>query len=74
MQIELTAEQEAELSRIAAEEGKPAQEVALDVFTRALAAEARFIAAVKRGQDDARRGNFVEPSELWADIERILQA
>ena len=73
MQINLTAEQVAQLSQIAAQEGKAADEIALEVFSRGLAAEAHFIAAVKIGQDAARRGDFVEPSEVWAGVEEILR-
>jgi predicted transcriptional regulator len=74
MQIHLTAEQEAQLSQLAAEEGKNTDELAREVFSRGLAAEAHFIAAVKIGQDAARRGDFVEQPQVWADIERILQS
>ena len=74
MQIHLTAEQEAQLSQIAAHEGKNADQLAGEVFTRGLAAEAHFISAVKLGQDAARHGDFVDQPEVWADIERILQA
>jgi len=74
MQIELTAEQEVQLSQIAAHEGKATEELAREVFSRGLAAEARFLSAVKIGQDAALRGDFVEQSALWADIETILQS
>jgi predicted transcriptional regulator len=73
MQIDLTAEQEAQLAQIAAHEGKGADELAREVFSRGLAAEAHFIAAVKIGQEAASRGDFVEQSEIWADVEQILR-
>jgi predicted transcriptional regulator len=73
MQIDLTAEQEAQLSEIAAHEGKGADELAREVFSRGLAAEAHFIAAVKIGQEAASRGDFVEQSEIWAGVEQILR-
>jgi predicted transcriptional regulator len=74
MEIKLTAEQAAQLSAIAAQVGKGADEVAQDVFLRGLAAEADFIAAVKVGQDAARRGDFIEQSEVWSDVEKLLQS
>jgi hypothetical protein len=74
MQINLTPEQEALLSQIASHEGKGADEIALEVFSRGLAAEAHFIAAVKIGQEAARRGDFVEPSEVWDGIEEVLRS
>ncbi len=74
MQIKLTAEQAAQLSTIAAQVGKGADEVAQDVFLRGLAAEADFIAAVEVGQDAARRGDFIDQSEVWSDVEKLLQS
>lgn len=74
MQIDLTAEQEAQLSQLAAQEGRDANELAREVLSRGLAAEAHFLTAVKTGQEEARRGDFVEASEVWLDVERILQA
>jgi hypothetical protein len=74
MQINLTPKQEAQLSQIAAHEGKGKDELALEVFSRGLAAEAHFIAAVKIGQEAARRGDFVEQSEIWTGIEQILRS
>jgi predicted transcriptional regulator len=74
MQITLTAEQEAQLSQIAATEGKAADELAREVFSRGLAAEAHFIAAVKVGEEAADRDEFLEPSEVWIAIEKTLQS
>jgi hypothetical protein len=59
---------------LAAHEGKATEELAREVFIRGLAAEAHFFSAVKLGQDAARRGDFVEPSTLWTEIESILQS
>ncbi len=73
MQITLTPEQEAELSRIAGQQGKQADEFAREVFSRGLAAESHFISVVGIGQDAARRGDFVEQSDVWANVERSLQ-
>jgi predicted transcriptional regulator len=74
MQISLTHEQEAQLSQIAAQEGKPADELAREVFSLGLAAEAKFLAAVKIGQDAARCGDFVEHSDVWAGVEQVLES
>ncbi len=74
MQITLTAEQEVQLSQMAAHEGKAADELAREVFSRGLAAEAHFLSAVKLGQGAALRGDFIEQSALWSDIEAALQS
>jgi Arc/MetJ-type ribon-helix-helix transcriptional regulator len=36
--------------------------------------EARIAEGVKRGMDDAERGNFVDAPEVWAGVEKILQS
>jgi hypothetical protein len=64
MQIVLGLEQEAQLTAIALQEGKSANELANGVFTRGLAEEAHFLAAVKAGQDAARRGDLVEQQSV----------
>ena len=66
MEVSLTAEQEAQLSQLAAQEGKSEHELAREVLV-CLAAEAHFIAAVKIGEHAACCGDFVEQSEVWAE-------
>jgi predicted transcriptional regulator len=73
MRITLTDEQEAQLSQIAAQQGKARDELACEVFTRGLAAEAHFLDAVRIGQEAAQCGDFVEQSEVWAAIEQVLE-
>jgi predicted transcriptional regulator len=73
MQITITREQEAQLTRIAAQEGKHAEELAREVFSRGLASESHFLAAVRSGQEAAQRGDFVEQDRVWADIEEVLE-
>lgn len=58
MEINLTVEQEAQLSHIAALEGKDADELAREVFLRGLKAKATLIASRSRnaqGQEAAAR-------------------
>jgi len=74
MEIYLTPEQESELSYLAAVEGKRQEDVAREVLGEGLAAKAQFISAVQAGREAARRGEFVEPSALWADVDAILNS
>ena len=74
MQITLTDEQQSQLSLLAAEEGKRSDELVQDLLNRGLAEEARFVTAVKLGQDAAKRGDFIDASQVWAEIEQVLQA
>jgi predicted transcriptional regulator len=74
MAVQLSAEQEAQLSRMAAQAGREVDELAREAVDRYLAEEARFHAAVQAGQDAAARGDFVPASEVWANVERELEA
>jgi predicted transcriptional regulator len=74
MEIYLTPEQQSQLSRLAVQEGKGEVELAREVLSRGLAAEAHFISAVNAGREAALRGDFVESSEVWAGIEGVLNS
>ena len=74
MVVQLSIEQEAQLSQIAAQAGRSADELAREVVARYIADEAQFRAAVQAGIEDADRGNFVPTEEIWAAIELELQA
>jgi len=71
--LHLSDEQEAELSRIADQTGRSAEELAREVLERYLTEERRFRAGVQAGLDAADRGEFVETSEVWARVERALK-
>ena len=74
MEVLLSVEQEAELSRIADQTGKSADELAREAVDRYLTEESRFHARVRAGLDAAARGDFVPTSEVWARVERELKA
>ena len=71
MQIELTFEQEKQIVRIAAQEGRSVDEVASELFGRFLDDEARFIAAVKLGEAELDRGVYVSDQEVGALVRRL---
>jgi len=74
MTIQLTAEQEARLSEIAAQAGRSVDDVAREAVDRYLAEDAHFRAAVQEGIDAADCGEFVPTSEVWERVERELQS
>jgi predicted transcriptional regulator len=74
MEVQLSVEQEAELSRMADQTGRSADELAREAVDRYLTEEARFRAGVQAGLEAAARGDFVPTSEVWAAVERALQA
>ena len=69
----LSVEQEAQLSRMAAQAGRGTDELAREALDRYLTEEACFHAAVRAGQDAASRGDLLPASEVWANVERELQ-
>ena len=73
MELKLTPEQETQLSEVARLEGKATEQLAQELFSHALSEEARFLAAVEEGREAARRGFFLEPDEVWARVEQVLQ-
>ena len=74
MTIQLTAEQEARLSQIASQAGRPVEDLAREAVDRYLADDAHFRVAVQEGIDAADRGELLTPSEVWQRVERALQS
>jgi predicted transcriptional regulator len=73
MEVQLSVEQEAELSRIADETGRNTDELAREALDRYLMEETRLLSAVRAGRDAAARGEFVGTHEVWARVERALK-
>ena len=74
MEVHFTPEQEAQLSRIASHNGTDAEQVVKETINRMLENQARFLAGIQKGIATAERGEFVEPAEVWANVEKILQS
>jgi predicted transcriptional regulator len=73
MEVQLSAEQEAQLAEIATKAGTNPERLAKDVLVRYLDDEARFLAAVEKGIAAAERGEFIEEEEMDARIERMFK-
>jgi predicted transcriptional regulator len=74
MRIELTLEQEDQVARIAAQEGRDVGEVARDLFSRFLSEESRFVAAVKLGEAELDAGGFVTHEDVGVSVRRLREA
>jgi predicted transcriptional regulator len=74
MEVPFTPEQEAELSRIAGYNGTPAEQLVKQAALRLVEEEARFRAGVRRGLDQADRGEVLDHEEVKARIQRLLQS
>ena len=74
MQVEFTAEQVRQLSKIAAHAGMDPENLVNEAALRLVEEDARFLAAVQRGIDQADRGELIDHEEVVARIERRLRA
>jgi predicted transcriptional regulator len=74
MEIRLAADQEADLTALAARAGRSAEELAQEAISRFLNQEAHFAEAVRLGIAAADRGEFVPSEQVWESVERILQS
>ena len=73
MEVQLTPEQEAQLTQMAAQAGTNPERFVKDVLVRYLDDEARFLAAVEKGIAAAERDEFIEEQEMDARVERMFK-
>ena len=74
MEMPFTAEQEAQLARMATKSGTEAPHLVKDAALRLLDEEARFLSAVREGIAQAGRGKFIEEKEVDARLEQMLRS
>jgi predicted transcriptional regulator len=74
MEVPFTADQEAELARMATKSGTDAAHLVKNAALRLLEEDARFRAAVQEGIAQADRGLFIEEDEMDARLEKMLQS
>jgi len=74
MEVHLTPEQETKLSRLAMDKGRDADSLAQEVLGYYLENESRFVEAVKLGEAELERGEYLTHEEVGARIERLLQS
>ena len=74
MDVPFTADQEAQLARMAIESGTDAPHLVKDAALRLLEEDARFRAAVREGIAQADRREFIEEEEMDARFEQMLRS
>jgi len=74
MEILFTPEEEARLSQIAAQSGTNAEQLVRDAARYVLEEDAKFRAAVRKGIEQADRGEFIEEEEMDARVKRMFQS
>jgi len=73
MEVHLPKQQEAELNALAAQTGRPADELVQEAVSRLLAHNEWFRQQVQIGMDQIARGEFFEEEEMDARVERMLR-
>jgi predicted transcriptional regulator len=73
MEVRFTPEEELRLAKIATQEGLDPAELVKDAALRLLEEDARFRAGVRKGIEQADRGEFVEEEEMDARVKRMLE-
>jgi predicted transcriptional regulator len=74
MEVHFTAEQEAQLSRIASTMGADPEQLVKDAALRLLQEETRFAEAVKVGESQLDRGEYLTHEEVGESIERLFHS
>ncbi len=72
MEVQFTPEQEARLGQIASVEGVAPSRLVQDAALLLIEDDRRFLAAVRKGIDQADQGMFVDEAEMDARISRML--
>jgi predicted transcriptional regulator len=74
MEVHFPPDIETRLRQLASANGKDAEQLVKDTVARMLENQARFIAGVQRGIEQADRGEFVEHEDVLNRIDRLFHA
>jgi predicted transcriptional regulator len=74
MEVHFTPEQEAQLSKIATTTGTDAEQLVKEAALRLLQEETRFVEAVKLGETQLDRGEYLTHEEVGESIERLFRS
>ena len=74
MEVHFTPEQEAQLSQIAHYSGTDMEQLVKDAALRLVEDDAKFLAGVRRGVDQANRRELLSHRDVKARIEHLLQS
>jgi predicted transcriptional regulator len=72
MEVRFSPEQEDRLSKIATREGLDPEELVKDAALRLLEDDSRFRDGVRKGLEQADRGEFIEEQEMDARVKRMF--
>jgi predicted transcriptional regulator len=72
MEVHFSPDQIAQLAQIAAQEGVDTEKLVKDAALKLLLDDDHFRAAVRRGLEQADRGEFIEEGEMDARVKRMF--
>jgi predicted transcriptional regulator len=73
MEVHLTPEQQQLLAELASHRGRAADALAQEAISRYLAEEARFMKAVKLGEEALERGEYLTHEQVGERLNRLFQ-
>ena len=73
MEIRMTPEQEAQRAQLAAHLQMDPHQLVMDAALRLIDEDNRFRAAVRKGVEQADRGELIEEAEMDARVERMVR-
>jgi predicted transcriptional regulator len=73
MEVHVTGELEAKLTHFAARQGRNPDELVQDVLTHYFEEEARFVAAVKRGEEAFERDEYLTHEQMAQHLKGLLK-
>jgi predicted transcriptional regulator len=73
VELHFTPEQQAMLSKLATQEGVDAERLVKDAALRLIADDDRFRAGVRKGVEQADRGEFVSEEAMSLRIQQLLR-
>ena len=74
MEVHFSPDMETRLHQVASEHGKDAEQLVKDTVGRMLESQARFVAGVHRGIEQADHGELVDHQEVVDRIERLFHS
>ena len=74
MEVNLSPEKEAQLAKLATEQGRDVDTLAQQVIGDYLSQTARFIEAVNAGEAALQRGEYLTHDAMGARIERMIRS
>ena len=74
MEVHFSPDIETRLQQVASANGKDPEQLVKETVTRMLENQARFIAGVQRGIEQADRGELVDHSEVRNRIDRLFHS